>query len=200
MIVSTIQIRAVLHRKAREFRWHQEDPNLPDTEGHGDIVPVRTARGKQPVLWVRIVDSDYDETALEYVYQVERVNAPDTPRLLTPAGRPKGSELGYTDKPYLSMTDEPEAVDQATQDRLTQAAIGRHAKRRREQSLAARRDRELLDIATRIQNAREAARHNHIDIRDDLRVVHRLQTAGRSETAIRTTLERAERRAYRDAA
>jgi hypothetical protein len=52
---------------------------------------------------------------------------PDPPRLLH-----KHSEHGYTQHPHEALTDEPEAVDHDTQQRLTHEAQLRHTQRQRE--------------------------------------------------------------------
>jgi hypothetical protein len=52
---------------------------------------------------------------------------PDPPRLLH-----KHSEHGYTHSTHEAMTDEPEAVDVASQRRLTQEAEQRHTQRQQQ--------------------------------------------------------------------
>jgi hypothetical protein len=210
MILSADQIRAVKTPRNKTIRYGYEDPNLPDL-GPGETVPVDTRNGNT-LFWVKIecngscqgrcegLGSYADDTAQEIVYEYRRTLPLDSPRLLTPAGRPKGSELGYTDKPYLSMIDEPEAVDQDTQDRLTLEAIGRDAKRRREQSIAARRERELLPILERIELVKAAAAQNHISVHAEVKALAHMRKRGRSEGLIQAELERVERIAYRDAA
>jgi hypothetical protein len=201
MIISPTLASAVMHHKQRELRfpYTAPDPHEP-CDGTGELVPLRTQPGREPACWITILDSWPDDATSEYVYTIARVPTPDTPRLLTPAGRPRGSELGYTDKPYLSMIDEPEAVDPDTQEALTLAAIGRDAKRRREHSIAAQRERALLTILERIALARTAAANNGISVHSELKAVTRMHQRGRSEGLISAELERVERIAYRDAA
>jgi hypothetical protein len=105
--------------------------------------------------------------------------------------------LGYTASPELALQDAGEAVDTGTQDAFTMAALRRHVKRRRKDSLAAQRDRELQQVVDRIQAAETAARANHIDVRDDLRAVRRMHQQGREAAALRL-LRDTEKRAHRD--
>lgn len=46
----------------------------------------------------------------------------ETPRYLTPSARPARTERGYSTDPRHGMRGEPQAVDQATQDRITAQA------------------------------------------------------------------------------
>ena len=108
--------------------------------------------------------------------------------------------VGYTANPSLALLDAGEAVDLWTQDQLTLAAIGRDAKRRRAQSIAAQRDRELLSIVERIQLAKQAAAGNSISIHIEVKAITHMQRRGRSEGLVVQELERVERIAYRDAA
>jgi hypothetical protein len=83
-------------------------------------------------------------------------------------------------------------------------ALHRDTKRRRENSLAAKREREMLDMFQRIDRAKQAARENHVDIDKELRLLYRTRNEHarneRSEVAVMRRLEDVERRAYRDAA
>jgi hypothetical protein len=120
-----------------------------------------------------------------------------------PIDTPTDDDLGYTSfaPSALSGTADPgEAVPAEYQDHLVMRAMHRDTKRRREQSLAARRDRELLTVLERIDLARAAARENHVDIGTDLVLLRRSMRERRSENAISRRLEDVEARAYRDAA
>jgi hypothetical protein len=107
------------------------------------------------------------------------------------------SSRGYTKVPYLALTDEPEAVPDDYQDHLTMRALSRHVKRRRKDSLAAQRDRELQDLLHRVDEAMAAAKSNHMDVRDDLRAVRRMHAQGKVSAAM-VLLRETERRAHRD--
>jgi hypothetical protein len=104
---------------------------------------------------------------------------------------------GYTDRAGLALHDAGEAVPEHYQDHLTMSALRRHVKRRRKDSLAAQRDRELQGVLDRIDAAMDAAKANHIDVRDDLRAVRRMHAQGR-DTAAMVLLRETERRAHRD--
>jgi hypothetical protein len=104
---------------------------------------------------------------------------------------------GYTDRAGLALHDAGEAVPEHYQDHLTMSALRRHVKRRRKDSLAAQRDRELQDVIHRIDQAMEAAKANHMDVRDDLRAVRRMHAQGKQAAAL-VLLRETERRAHRD--
>jgi hypothetical protein len=194
----------------------------------GAMLAIKTERDKPPTCMMEVVACDPDPegftlTIRPYVY-------PHTPRLLrsgsplngggkarlmsarkrkfkNPKAKPPDGEhltadqaAGYTDNPNLAVHDPGEAVDWEVQDWITLRAIGRDGKRRREQSLAARRERELLSIVERIELARQAARENYIDIGTDMLLLRRSMRERRSESAIARRLEDVERRAHRDAA
>lgn len=64
---------------------------------------------------------------------------PDTPRFLTWAARPRGTETGYVDRAEFGMgREEPEPVDAATQERITLGKLLTAEQRRRQEALAAK--------------------------------------------------------------
>lgn len=83
------------------------------------------------------------------------------------------SERGYVERRYdrngrrIALADEPEAVDERTQERLTAAA-----QERRSAFLAERaEERSLLSLELRLRHARERAARQRIDVSKDLRVI-----------------------------
>jgi hypothetical protein len=88
------------------------------------------------------------------------------PRLLH-----RQSERGYTNNPRDAVPDEPEAVDAATQTRITAEA------RRRDTVRRGWLDQQLLDerasLEHRLDRARELARRRGIDVRQDVRIIER---------------------------
>lgn len=90
MILPKDQIRAILKGK-REIRF-PDDYEHPVEEGPNEVAPVRAAAGREPVCWVVVKAWTFDDETGEYVVEVERAPAPDTPRLLTsrtPVERPR---------------------------------------------------------------------------------------------------------------
>lgn len=199
MIVERSQITHALAAKATEFRFPAEYPHPPE-EGVGELAPVRAGQGKEPVFWVHVTNWFFDDDTDEYVVEFRKVPAPDVPRLLMPAARPKGSELGYTDKAYLSLRDEPECVDVETAERFARDGRERDERAARLRSKRAQRDRELLSLEERMVNARRAARMNEVDVHAELRVLRKFQMQSRSPAAIDRQLKLLEGRAFRDAA
>jgi hypothetical protein len=163
----------------------------------GAKVAVKVARNRRPTVIVQVTGCEPDPEG--FTLTVRTIPLDHEPRLLA-----ADSSRGYTRDPRLALQHEPEAVPEEFQDHLLMRALHRDTKRRREQSLAARRDRELLTVLERISLAKQAARENHVVIGTDILLLHRTmaeQRAGRrSETAVLRRLEEIERRAYRDAA
>jgi len=98
-------------------------------------------------------------------FELDRAAAP---RLL--AAR---SERGYVEHHFdrggrgVALADEPEAIDERTQERLTAAA-----RERRRAFLADRAaERRLLSLELRLRHARERAARQRIDVSGDLRVI-----------------------------
>lgn len=103
----------------------------------------------QPAKLVQTVtrDDDHDPLTAAIVTITDAGRAelakpiPDTPRFLTWAARPRGSELGYTDRAERGMGhDEPEPVDDATQERITLGGLLTAEQRRRQLARDARQD------------------------------------------------------------
>jgi hypothetical protein len=159
----------------------------------GAKVAVKVARNRRPTVIVQVTDCQPDPEG--FTLTVRTIPLDHEPRLLA-----ADSSRGYTRDPRLALQHEPEAVPEEYGDHLLMRALHRDTKRRREQSLAARRDRELLTVLERIDLARSAARENHVDIGTDLNLLRRSMTERRSENAIARRLEDVEARAYRDAA
>lgn len=121
-------------------------------------------------LWLELRGWSADDEAEEYVYRLRRCAMPDAPRLLMPARRPKHSELGYTDKPYLSLRDEPECVDEKAQDNISKEGWAGFNQRQRQRLI----DRRMLAIEERLKLAWGDGQRLRIDLSDSLRAVERI--------------------------
>jgi hypothetical protein len=86
----------------------------------------------------------------------------DPPRLLH-----RRSELGYTEARALALPGEPEAVDAATQARLTELAHRREQDRRRADWLEARR--QLIAVLDWL-----GSRPLGLELRDEMRGIRRV--------------------------
>jgi hypothetical protein len=159
----------------------------------GARVAIKTARNRRPTCIVQVTDCVPDDGG--HTLTVRTIPLDHEPRLLA-----ADSSRGYTRDPRLALQHEPEAVDEQYQDHLLMRSMHRDAKRKRENSIAAKRDRALLSVIERIDLAKAAARQNHIDIGTDLALLRRSMRERRSEQAISRRLEDIERRAHRDAA
>lgn len=124
-----------------------------------------------------------------------RAKAPDGDQKFT-----DDQASGYTPNVSIALLDAGEAVDHETQDRLTLAAIGRDAKRRRADSIHAQRERALLTVLERINLAKSAAARNGISVHQEIKAITHMQKRGRSEGLITAELERVEIIVYREAA
>lgn len=194
----------------------------------GALLAIKTAPEKDPSCIMEVAGCDPDPEG--FTLTIRPYVRPHQPRLLragsplTGGGKarllsnrkrkfknvrakpPSGERFtddqasGYTANPTIALHDPGEAIDQEDQDRITLAAIARDAKRKRAQSLAAKRDRELLSITQRIELAHLAARENYIDISADMLLLRRSMRERRSDASIARRLEDVERRAHRDAA
>lgn len=116
----------------------------------------------------------------------------DEPRLLA-----ADSSKGYTDKPYLALADEQEAVDEYTLQLYRDRADRRHEKTVKARTKAAQIDRELLTVEERMKRARDAARLNHVDVSNDM---HALRQMLARNANVEAKLRLTERIAYREAA
>jgi len=92
----------------------------------------------------------------------------ETPRLLAReviAGR----QGGYTEEPGSAMHGEPEAVDEISQDILTDRANERDVRRARKRVATVG----LLGIDDQVRVLTELARVRHVDVRSELRAIRR---------------------------
>src|SRR4051794_33501726 len=108
MILPKQQVQAIL-AGAKEARF-PADYEHPVSEEAGEVAPVSIAYGKPPTCWVLVKGWRFDDDEDEYVVELARCPAPDTPRLLI-AGARAGDGWGYTSSTYLAMRDEPEAIE-----------------------------------------------------------------------------------------
>lgn len=98
---------------------------------------------------------------------------PDTPRFLTWAAQPRGTETGYTDRAERGMgADEPEPVDAATQERITLGKLLTAEQRRRSEALTARH--EMQTALARLERLGK----------DDKRIADRVRLIRRNIAAI----------------
>ena len=180
MILTKPQI-ADLHRgKLTELRYPIDEP--PPEEVNG-VYAVFTSRGKEPSAWVRIMGfevwTDPDDQHEEWLLRFAKVPAPDVPRLLMYNGRRPGrTELGYTDIPAYAMRDEPEAVDEKTQKKITKDGWTGFRDRERHRIL----DRRLLALEERMKLAWGDGQRLRISLSDDMRAIERIVAAMERKT------------------
>jgi hypothetical protein len=130
-------------------RWIEQHDDAPDPEA---LVARFHERHAGSEVWV--VSFELDRAA--------------APRHL--AAR---SERGYVERAYdrdgrrVALADEPEAVDERTQERLTAAA----GERRRAFLAERAAERDLLSLELRLRHARERAARQRVDVSKDLRVI-----------------------------
>jgi hypothetical protein len=172
MILPKSIVRDILDG-AREIRL-PADYEHPVEEGAGEQAPVRTAAHKDPTCWVLVTDWHFDDATDEYVIEVRRCAAPDTPRLLVPAGRtPSRTELGYTDLPAFAMRgncDPGEAVDEKAQEQITKEGWAGFNGRERQRLL----DRRLLALEDRMRLAWGDGQRLGIDLSGNLQAIERI--------------------------
>lgn len=111
------------------------DGGFPCLECELGVIFVPTAPDDPEVILDRFRERHADTLVWVIEFKPER----DTPRLLSPADRPRGDDIGYTTTVAGAMPDEPEAVDEVTQARITRQAHERaietaQQRRRREQA------------------------------------------------------------------
>lgn len=89
------------------------------------------------------------------------------PRLLH-----RHSERGYTSSPRDAVEEEPEAIDEAIQHRITQQAHQRDEERLMAQQEEARRrlSADMRDVRLRMMAAERRARARGLDVRDEVRL------------------------------
>ncbi len=137
----------------------------------------------------------------EWVVKFRPATTPQEVRLLTPAGRPKGSEIGYTNRLGVAMrgtADPGEAVDDETLERFRKEALDRFQRHRIRLARARRHERQKWPLDDRIREATAEAKRTGIDIRKDLRDLRRMRARGRSEGALAEQMAHIERLAYRE--
>ncbi|HTE59403.1 MAG TPA: hypothetical protein VK631_03575 [Solirubrobacteraceae bacterium] len=160
----------------------------------GAIVAVKVARNRKPTILLTVTACEPDPEG--YTLTVRARPLEHVPLLLA-----ADSSRGYTSDPRLAMVGEPEAVDTGSLDVRWRFRAGRkHEKAVTEKQDVARRSRELLSTEDRMRNARDAARLNHVDVRDEMKALAHMQRRGRSEGLVVQELQRVERIAYREAA
>ncbi|MEO7398386.1 MAG: hypothetical protein ABIW84_07470 [Ilumatobacteraceae bacterium] len=125
--------------------------NQPATDGHGFHC---TDCNEVGVIYVPAPDPDPDQTLERF--RTRHANTPvwvisfkphhDIPRILSPAGRPRGDDLGYTTHRGTEdeMADDLEGVDQVTTARFARQARERHQETTQERT---RREKTELDTA-----------------------------------------------------
>lgn len=124
----------------------------------------------------------------------------DAPRLLTPSARPAHTERGYTDQPGRAIRDEPEAIDEATQQQFSERAEIRDRQRKTQRSADRDLDRDRLALEDRIAKAHRDARLEGVDVRSEFRALERMRDAQQSTNAVVQQLRRIEAAVDRKAA
>lgn len=138
---------------ARTWIHHYDPAYRPALEHASDpeVLDRFAARFADQEVWV--LTFELDETA--------------DPRFLH-----RHSERGYTSSPRDAVEDEPEAIDEATQRRITEQANQRDEERRMAQQEQARRrvSADLRDAKLRMMAAERRARSLGLDIRSEVRL------------------------------
>lgn len=135
----------------------------------------------------------------------------DAPRLLTPASRPPrvdrkseqspgDSDRGYTDVTSRALREEPEAIDDWTQQRYSETAEIRDRERKVAETRQRKADRKRLDFEDRLVAAEHRARETGVVIRSEKRALERMKAAGQPQEAVVRQLETIERLVDREAA
>lgn len=128
----------------------------------GTIQPIQASTLKEPICHVHVDDVWHLAAG---GFQVRfHLAEPSEARLLK-----KGAKGGYTDRRDLALADEPEAVTEEEQRRITQQA---HLAARHERSKR-RADQDLLSVEAKLVAYKAEAAHRRIDIRNEVRVLNR---------------------------
>lgn len=169
----------------------------------GQLVEARTRRGDtvqlQLVDWYPTEEGTHNEWRGrdEWVYWFVQATQIERPRLLVPAGRPTEwgpeSDVGYTDQRCKAMWDEPEAVGEEWQQRISEGASWADLQRREE----AQQRREKEPFALRVLQAKEQVRAVSAGrlTRAELRTVEILGNGDRKRAL--ALLSRLEKRLFR---
>lgn len=142
--------------RRHDARWCAQ---LSAYSAEGDLV----AEPGDEVLLERFAERHADRPVWAITFRVDTSHVPRLPH--------RQSERGYTSNPRDAMVDEPEAVDAATQARISDEARGRDVVRRgwlEQQALDSSRtlEQQLADV-------RRRGRVVGVDLRDDERAVQR---------------------------
>jgi hypothetical protein len=185
MILPKTIVRAILDG-AREIRLPADYPH-PVEEGSGEAAPVRTKAHGDPACWVLVTGWTFDDDTDEYVIEVQRCAAPDTPRLLhsshhrPPAWATVDDPGQYTDRRAFAMggnSDPGEAVDPATQAQFTKEGWDGFNARARQRLV----DRRLLAIEERMRLAWGDGQRLGIDLSENLKQIDRVITSMERKT------------------
>lgn len=124
------------------------------------------------IIWQRFLVRHGNTMVWVIRFELEQ----DPIRLLTPSGRPHGSELGYTTERFNAIRDEPEAVDPAriSKDWRTRAQAHHKASL---QSTDSARLAGLRSDEERLAELRAMAAERKVDVRDDVNVIRRRMDA-----------------------
>jgi hypothetical protein len=172
------------------MRGERHELPVIDPAPVGSKVALKVARNRRPTVIVEVTGCEPDPEG--HTLTVRTIPLEHEPRLLA-----ADSSKGYTDKPFLAVNEEPEAVDEITLALYRERADRRHDKTARARARAAQLDRELLTVEERMTLARQAARLNHVDVSNDM---HALRQMLARNANVEPKLRVVERVAYREAA
>lgn len=111
--------------------------------------------------------------------KIRHVKRPDPIRLLAQG---RGDGHGYTDIQKYALDDEPEAVDAAFQEELSDGGW-RESQLRRAQESEDELNALLARLSSDLTRLRELGRRSGVDVSSDLRVVQRRYDAARAKIA-----------------
>lgn len=202
MILTAEEIGDVLSGKMTEKRFHIEEP--PEW-GKDDIVRLKRKGSRGYTShYVKITDWDIvtvhgeDGMREEYALWFQRCAGPHESRLLTYAGRPKGSEKGYTHLPGYAMKGEPEALSEEEQSDISRAQREKWYYHQLKRCAENKVIRSEWPFEVRIERAIAAAKANNVDIRSNVRTAKKLRSLGKPQSVIEQHMRILERRAYRE--
>jgi hypothetical protein len=198
VILSTQQIADVINGKLNEVRYPIDEPPI---WGDGDIVQIkngdRRRRGTGRYVEITAWDIVTTPEGEEYALWFRPCNSPHETRGLTHAGRPKGSEKGYTKVGAHMMKGEGEALTESEQQERSKQGREDFFHHRLRTAKEEKEYLKTLSPQERVDLAVKAAEKNNVDVRSNRRSVQRFIDNKAHLSAVLQHLQVLERRAYK---
>lgn len=166
MIVPAEDIEAIL---AGEL----DDAILPEPLSVGAVHAIQTRAGEQARCHVEILER-WRHAEGGWVHRFMRVPRPHIPHLLHK--NPGAGRSDYTTRPGNAMREEGEAPSREDMILFRQIAKVQALRDREER----RKVQEQLSLEKRVVAYQHEAKRRRIDIRNEMRLVHRLKSRGKS--------------------